>query len=230
VIVRSFCEGVAPTNRTFVAKRGAGRTPVCEGGWPQLAEAARDPGRDFEAIVCDRPERIGRRLDVFCQRQALCAEHGIPIICADAVAEYLAYRASTASHLIQQIQVAMAEYEDARPALGTRRRVGHAYDGHAWQQLRRAARGPPGRSRRPASISHEPDLRVGRPETITWDGKEFNTSVIAGPACTAGSRGARVVTARHLQPFNARRGACPRSTKPRLAGAEMWVFPVGGAC
>lgn len=116
LIVRSFCEGAVPTGKPFEARRGMGRAPACEGGWAELAEAVRDPARDFEAIVCDRIERISRRLDVFCQRQALCAEQGVPIVCADALPEYLANRTSAAFDLIHRIQVAMAEYEDARRA------------------------------------------------------------------------------------------------------------------
>jgi hypothetical protein len=118
LIVRSFREGAAPTGKPFEARRGIGRLPVCEGGWAQLAEAVRDPARDFDAVVCDRIERISRRVDVFCLRRAVCAEQGVPIVCADTLPEFLADPTSAAFHLIQ---VAMADREDAIRAVGRRR-------------------------------------------------------------------------------------------------------------
>lgn len=111
-IVRSFREGASPTGaQRAVAVRDAGLAPVCEGGWAQLAEAVRDPARDFDAVVCDRIERLSRRLDVFSQRHALCAENGVPIVSVDRLPDYLPHPVMV--RLFHQVQAALAEYEQA---------------------------------------------------------------------------------------------------------------------
>jgi hypothetical protein len=83
-ITRFFYETPEPINDLMIlAVRGAGGPSQRDGGWDQLAAALPCVDRDFDAVICESLDRIGRTSTRVLGRERLVAKHGATILCAN---------------------------------------------------------------------------------------------------------------------------------------------------
>lgn len=128
-ITRFFYETPERVSDLMVlAVRGAGGPSHHDGVWDDLAAVLPAAGRGFDAIICERIDRLGRICSRVLAREQLAADHGVAILSADQLILGLAETCKQVStRMRQRFLTSLRDYDYAAAESiirGTRRCAG----------------------------------------------------------------------------------------------------------